>query len=70
MKPGSHLKDEALRDKEVALILSEDEVNEVFKGVRHKNAIRDALKRAGVLNGATPPKKESKPKATKKKGRK
>jgi adenylosuccinate lyase len=53
MKPGSHLRDEALRDKEVALILSEDEVNEVFKGVRHKNAIRDALKRAGVLNGTS-----------------
>ncbi|MES2855474.1 MAG: adenylosuccinate lyase, partial [Bdellovibrionota bacterium] len=50
MKAGSHLRDEALRDREVALILSEDEVSEVFKGVRHKNAIRDAMKRAGVLD--------------------
>ncbi|HVK60630.1 MAG TPA: lyase family protein, partial [Bdellovibrionales bacterium] len=57
MKPGSHLRDEALRDKQVALILSEEEVDKVFKGVRHKNAIRDAMKRAGVLNGASKNKK-------------
>lgn len=51
MKPGSHLKEEALRDPEVALLLSDEEVEEIFGGSRHKEAIRGALERAGLKLG-------------------
>jgi adenylosuccinate lyase len=59
LKPGRHLKEEALRDSEVALLLSEDEVEKIFAGERHKAAIAGALKRAGVLL-KTPSKTSSK----------
>jgi adenylosuccinate lyase len=49
MKPGSSLRDEALRDKEVGLLLSEEEVDAIFEGGRHREAIRGALERAGVI---------------------
>jgi adenylosuccinate lyase len=49
MKADSHLRDEALRDKEVGLLLTEDEVDEIFKGGRHREAIRGAMERAGVI---------------------
>ena len=50
MKPGSHLRDEALRDKEVGLLLTEEEVDDIFEGSRHRQAIRSALERAGVID--------------------
>jgi adenylosuccinate lyase len=49
MKPGSHLRDEALRDKEVGLLLTEEEVDAIFEGTRHREAIHSALERAGVI---------------------
>lgn len=61
MKPGSHLRDEALRDKEVGLLLGEDEVDEIFEGARHREAIHGAMERAGVLQGKAPAKSKSKP---------
>ncbi|MES2964303.1 MAG: adenylosuccinate lyase [Bdellovibrionota bacterium] len=67
MKPGAHLRDEALRDKEVGLLLSEDDVDEIFEGVRHREAIHGAMERAGVLQGKSsaagrsPGKSKSKP---------
>lgn len=54
MKPGHHLREQALRDKEVGLLLSEEEVDAIFAGERHKTAIHDAMERAGVFEGRTP----------------
>ena len=70
MKPGSHLRDEALRDKEVGLLLSEDDVDEIFEGRRHREAIHGAMERAGVLQGSplTRTTMKQKPKAGKRKG--
>lgn len=45
LKPGRSLREEALRDKQLALILSDDEVDRVFSGERHQKAIRDVLQR-------------------------
>jgi len=55
MKPGSHLRDEALRDKEVGLLLSEEEVDAIFAGGRHREAIHSSLERAGVIAPETKP---------------
>ena len=63
MKPGSSLRDEALRDKEVGLLLEEEEVDDIFEGGRHREAIRGALTRAGVIS---PAKNVNKKSATKK----
>jgi adenylosuccinate lyase len=52
MKPGSSLRDEALRDKEVGLLLSEEDVDAIFEGGRHRDAIHDALQRAGVIGAS------------------
>ena len=52
MKAGSTLRDEALRDKEVGLLLSEEDVDEIFEGTRHREAIRGAMERAGVIAAA------------------
>lgn len=60
MKPGSHLRDEALRDKEVGLLLDEDEVDEIFEGTRHRTAIRGAMERAGVLEPKAKPQAKAK----------
>lgn len=49
MGPKSHLRDEALRDKEVGLLLNEEQVDEIFKGARHRAAIKGAMQRAGVI---------------------
>jgi adenylosuccinate lyase len=49
MKPGSHLRDEALQDKETSLLLSQAEVDAIFMGERHRKAIRGAMERAGVF---------------------
>lgn len=49
MKPGSSLRDEALRDKEVGLLLTEEDVDSIFEGTRHREAIRGAMERAGLL---------------------
>ncbi|MEK7357760.1 MAG: adenylosuccinate lyase [Bdellovibrionota bacterium] len=54
MKPGSHLRDEALRDKEVGLLLDESDVDEIFEGTRHRESIRGAMERAGVLTASQP----------------
>jgi adenylosuccinate lyase len=68
MKPGSHLRDEALRDKEVGLLLTEEEVDDIFEGSRHREAIHSALERAGVITASRSTK--SKPaKATRKKAK-
>lgn len=48
MRPGSNLKEEALRDPEVALLLPEEEVEAIFAGHRHREAIRGAMERAGL----------------------
>jgi len=53
LRPGSNLEDDTLRDPEVALLLSEQEVNEIFAGGRHREAIRGALKRAGILTAGS-----------------
>lgn len=60
MKAGSNLRDEALRDKEVGLLLSEDEVDEIFEGTRHREAIRGAMERAGVIKPRAKTKRSSK----------
>jgi len=49
LKPGQHLREAALADKEVSALLSEKEVRSVFAGDKHRAAIRGALERAGVL---------------------
>lgn len=49
MRQGSHLREEALRDREVGLLLTEEEVDTIFAGTRHKKAIRGAMERAGAI---------------------
>lgn len=49
LKPGQHLREAALADKEVSKLLSEKEIRSVFAGDKHRVAIRGALERAGVL---------------------
>lgn len=49
MKAGSHLRVEALGSEEVTKLLSRDEIEAVFAGHRHREAIAGALKRAGVF---------------------
>ena len=53
MKPGSHLRDEALNDKEVRKLLKETEIRAVFKGDKHRTAIMGAMERSGVLGKKT-----------------
>ncbi len=53
MKAGSNLQLEALRDKEVGLLLNEDAVNDIFSGRRHREAIQGAMARAGILASAS-----------------
>jgi adenylosuccinate lyase len=62
IKSGSNLHDETLRDKEVGLLLSEDEVDEIFSGKTHKVAIRDAMKRVGLIARETKNSPHRKPK--------
>lgn len=52
MKPGSHLRDEALRDKEVRGRLTEKAIGAVFKGDKHRAAIAGVLERSGLLASA------------------
>jgi adenylosuccinate lyase len=58
MGPGAHLKDEALKDPVVSHLLSKKEVEEIFSGRRHIEAIRGALKQAGVFHKSVAPKKK------------
>lgn len=48
MGPGSHLRDEAVKDPEVSRLLSRDTLMAIFAGHRHREAIRGALERAGI----------------------
>jgi len=48
MGPGSHLRDEALKDPEVSKLVSRDALMAIFAGHRHREAIRAALARAGI----------------------
>lgn len=50
LKAGEHLREAALKDKEVSGLLSVEEIQSVFAGDKHRAAIRGALERAGVLS--------------------
>jgi adenylosuccinate lyase len=58
LKAGSHLEKEALKDKQTRKLLNEKEIRAVFSGDRHREAIRGALERAGVLNNKASRKKK------------
>ena len=50
MKPGSHLRQEALRDLDVLRKLDPEVIENIFEGDRHREAIRGAMERAGILS--------------------
>ena len=50
MKKGSHLSHEAKADPEVAKLLTPTEIDRVFAGDRHREAIAGVLKRAGLTS--------------------
>ncbi len=58
MKKGSHLSAEAKADKEASKLLSAREIDRVFAGDRHREAISGALERAGVTKPASRKKKK------------
>ncbi len=60
MKPGAHLRDEALASKEVRKLLDEKSIRQVFAGDKHRLAIHGALERAGVVAAAKAPLKSKK----------
>jgi adenylosuccinate lyase len=60
MKPGSHLRDEALASKDVRKLLDEKSVRKIFAGDKHRLAINGALERAGVLATVNAPQKKKK----------
>jgi adenylosuccinate lyase len=49
MRPGSQLRDEALADATVAKLLTAGEIDAIFSGKKHIEAIRAAMKRAGAM---------------------
>lgn len=49
MKDGAHLREEAMSDPEVSRLLARNEIEAIFAGERHREAIRGALRRAGVF---------------------
>jgi adenylosuccinate lyase len=49
MQKGSHLRDEAKADSEASKLLTSAEIDKVFAGDRHREAIAGALSRAGIL---------------------
>lgn len=49
MQKGSHLRDEAKADEQTSKLLTSAEIDQVFKGDRHREAIAGALSRAGIL---------------------
>lgn len=59
MKPGSHLREEALASAEVRKLLNEKSIRAVFAGDKHRAAIRGALGRAGVAKAAEKPRAKS-----------
>jgi adenylosuccinate lyase len=60
MAADSHLEKEALADKNVRKLLNDKEIRAVFTGVRHREAIRGALERAGVLSEKASTKRKGK----------
>lgn len=52
MQAGSQLRDEALTDATVAKLLTSGEIDAIFSGRKHIEAIRAAMKRAGVMPAA------------------
>lgn len=65
MKSGSHLREEASKDRAVSKLLDKNEIRMIFAGDRHREAIRGAMSRAGILTESTWAKKPSKGKAKK-----
>ena len=63
MKKGSHLRDEAKSEKDVTKLLSNREIDSVFNGDRHREAIAGALSRAGVVKPKAKPSAKSSGKA-------
>lgn len=59
LNPGSHLRNEALQDPEVSALLDKSEIESIFSGERHREAIHDAMVRAGVIPVATNNRKNS-----------
>lgn len=49
LKPGQTLKLAALNDDRVSKLVSKEKIEDVFAGVRHMVAIKETLRRAGVL---------------------
>lgn len=49
LKPGESLYAAAVSDEKVSKLVSKAKLDEVFSGLRHKNSIKETLKRAGVL---------------------
>jgi adenylosuccinate lyase len=62
MRSDSHLREEALGDKEVRALLNEKEIRAVFAGDKHRAAIRGALARAGLGKTTKQSKKRGKSK--------
>jgi adenylosuccinate lyase len=49
LKPGESLHEAAVRDEKLSKLVARAKLDEVFSGSRHKNSIKETLKRAGVL---------------------
>ena len=50
LKPGENLHQAALNDEKVSKLVSKKTLDDVFSGQRHKNSIKETLKRAGLFN--------------------